>query len=63
MQDLLPPHKAAGAIGAVEGTLANWRTQGTGPKFIKVGRRVYYDPADICAWRDANRYSSTSEVA
>lgn len=63
MQNLLSPSKAAGAIGAREKTLANWRTQGVGPKFIKAGRKVLYDPADIADWKDANRYSSTSEAA
>ncbi|KEQ53068.1 putative transcriptional regulator [Sphingobium chlorophenolicum] len=54
-------------IGVAPGTLENWRTQGTGPKFIKTatGRRgkVLYDLSDIEAWKAANRYSSTSEVA
>ncbi|MDR7155376.1 DNA-binding transcriptional MerR regulator [Sphingobium xenophagum] len=64
--DLLNTIQAAPRIGVAPGTLENWRTQGIGPKFIKTtsGRRgkVLYDPADIEAWKQANRYGSTSEV-
>lgn len=64
---LLDTKSAAPCIGVAPGTLENWRSQGIGPKFIKtsVGRRgkVLYDPADIEAWKNANRFSSTSEVA
>lgn len=66
MHDLLDTKSAAPRIGVATGTLENWRCQGTGPKFIKTpGRtgKVLYDPADIEAWKQANRYGSTSEVA
>ena len=67
MSTLLNTAQAAPLIGVAPGTLENWRTQGVGPKFIKTtaGRRgkVLYDPVDIEAWKDANRYASTSEAA
>lgn len=67
MSELLNTIAAAPLIGVSPGTLENWRSKGHGPKFIKtsVGRRgkVLYDPADIDAWKAANRYGSTSEVA
>ncbi|MGC1269934.1 MAG: helix-turn-helix domain-containing protein [Croceibacterium sp.] len=66
MNDLLDTKAAAPRIGVCVGTLENWRTQGRGPRFIKSpGRRgkVLYDPADIEAWKDANRFQSTSETA
>jgi len=67
MTVLLNTVDAAPLVGVKPGTLENWRTQGIGPKFIKTttGRRgkVLYDPADIEAWKAANRYASTSEVA
>ena len=61
--DLLNTKAAAPRIGISPGTAENWRTRGIGPKFIKAGRRVLYDPADIEAWKEANRFQSTSEVA
>lgn len=65
MRNLLSTKEAAPFIGVAESTLENWRVQGIGPKFIKTpGKRgkVLYDPADIEAWKGANRYQSTSEA-
>ena len=65
MKPLLDTKQAAPFAGHAEGTLENWRTRGIGPKFIKMpGRRgkVLYDPDDIEAWREANRFQSTSET-
>ena len=65
MGPLLDTKAAAPLIGVAMGTLENWRVKGVGPKFIKApGRRgkVLYDPADIEAWKDANRFQSTSET-
>ena len=59
---LLPTAEAAPLAGVAAKTLENWRTLGLGPKFIKAGRRVLYDPADLLAWRDENRVGSTSEM-
>ena len=59
---LLPTHEAAPLAGVAAKTLENWRTLGLGPKFIKAGRRVLYDPADLRAWRDQHRVGSTSEM-
>lgn len=66
MKSLLDTKTAAPCIGVSPGTLENWRVHGLGPKFIKTsGKRgkVLYDPSDIEAWKDANRYQSTSEAA
>lgn len=41
-------------------TLEQWRLQGKGPKFIKVGRCVRYRMADILAFQeDAIRHSTS----
>ncbi|MGN3974202.1 helix-turn-helix transcriptional regulator [Tsuneonella sp. SYSU-LHT278] len=63
MNDLLDTRAAAPRAGVSSGTLENWRVKGVGPKFIKAGRRILYDPADIEAWKEANRFQSTSEAA
>ena len=57
-------HTAALAerLNVTKGTLAKWRLYGSGPCFIRVGRRIAYDPADVAAWLDARRVNSTSEV-
>jgi excisionase family DNA binding protein len=37
-------------LRAPEQTLRYWRWKGTGPKGIKVGRRVLYRRSDVDAW-------------
>lgn len=43
-------------------TLARWRLEGIGPKFMKAGRRVLYALPDINAWLQANSHTSTLSV-
>lgn len=59
--DALNTEAAARRLGLATKTLENWRVLGCGPKFIRAGRRVVYDPADIEQWKAKNRLSSTSE--
>lgn len=33
-----------------EGTLANWRTKGEGPRYVKLGRKVLYSVAEVDAY-------------
>lgn len=42
-------------------TLTNWRSQGKGPRFQKIGGAILYRMRDIEAWETENSYSSTSE--
>lgn len=44
-------------------TLNKLRLTGGGPKYIKLGRTVLYDQADLDAWLNAHRRSSTSVAA
>lgn len=62
MKHLLDTEQAAPLIGQSVGTCQNWRVQGVGPKFIKSGRKVLYDPDDIAEWRASRRFQSTSEA-
>lgn len=47
------PTAAAEMLGLSRGTLANWRTEGRGPRYIKSGKQVLYRVSDIEAWLDA----------
>lgn len=40
---------------ATRQTLSNWRSQGRGPAFIKVGSKVLYRGSDLLKWLEANR--------
>lgn len=44
-------------------TLPVWRVQGRGPRFIKIGKLVRYDEADVDAWLEANTRTSTSATS
>ena len=45
-----------------ERTLERLRQTGTGPPFIKAGRRVLYRRSDVEAWLAAHTYGSTAEA-
>ena len=52
---------AAAYLGLSEKTLAMFRTQGTGPLFIKKGR-VFYFREDLDAWlNESKRVTSTAQ--
>lgn len=40
---------------------AQLRYRGTGPAYFKVGRRVFYRPADLLAWEAAGVRTRTDE--
>ncbi len=42
-------------------TLEEWRRNGTGPEFVRLGRTPYYTPEAVDAWILANRRQSTVE--
>jgi hypothetical protein len=44
-------------------TLANWRSQGLGPKFKKLGNRVFYPLAAVEECMEQNEFSSTRDYA
>ena len=48
------PSDAALGVIASRGTLATWRWQGRGPRYIKFGHRVLYLGADLNQWLDAH---------
>lgn len=50
VERLLSPADVAGRIGVPVATLANWRSGGVGPTYLRVGRHVRYRPADLEVW-------------
>lgn len=45
--------QAATVLGVKPTTLATWRHQGRGPRYIKIGRSCFYLDSDIESWLDA----------
>lgn len=59
---LLSTNDAARRLGLSPRTLEALRVRGGGPEFIKLGRRVLYEPQSLTRWIDANRRHSTCDV-
>ena len=60
-EPLLKPDEAGGYLGFTAGWLAKLRMNGSGPKFIKLGRKIRYARSDLDAWIAAGRLVSTSQ--
>lgn len=54
LKALLTPSKAAEVLDVNTKTLANWRSLGIGPAYIKVGRLVKYTEEAINEWLTSN---------
>lgn len=57
---LVNEHEAARLLGLSVKTLRRWRWAGRGPRFLKLGAAVRYDPADLAAYIEAGRRTSTT---
>jgi len=55
---MLNTAEAAAYCGSSESTFNKLRLFGGGPVFVKFGRRVVYDPADLDRWLCAPRAST-----
>ena len=62
MTELLTPEQTAELLHMSPNTLSSWRWKGRGPEFIKVGRNVRYDRADVDAWLRDNKTSFSQRV-
>lgn len=57
----MDPPSAAAYVGLSEKTLANYRSRGIGPVFIKRGR-IFYRRADLDDWLAAGECQSTAQA-
>lgn len=48
--DLLTAEQAAKRLGLAKQTLAQWRHEGRGPEFVKLGRAVRYPSDALDRW-------------
>jgi len=54
--------EAAARLGLSKSTLDKMRCDGRGPRFVKVTSKIVgYDPADLDAYAESRKQSSTSE--
>jgi hypothetical protein len=62
LDKIYTPSESADYLNSNERTLERWRTTGTGPEFVKVGRRVGYTGRALRAYveRQTRRFTSES---
>ena len=58
---LLKEGEAAEILNLEVATLRRWRFSGRGPRYLKLGGAVRYEPVDIEAFKEAGRRASTSD--
>lgn len=56
----LTPKEAADRLRTTVAVLSNWRVKGTGPKFIKIGRKVLYPVVQLEAYEAASLRTNTA---
>lgn len=42
-------------------TLANWRTKGGGPDYVKIGGKIMYSLASVLEWERRRTFASTAK--
>ncbi len=47
--------QAAACIGVSRATIFRMRVAGTGPEYLQIGGRIYYEPAKIAEWLEKQR--------
>lgn len=55
MSELKNTQQAADHVNLEPKTLENWRCQGRGPAYVKLGSRVFYRTEDLDAYVEQNR--------
>jgi excisionase family DNA binding protein len=54
MENLLSVVEAATRLGISKWTLISWMGKGRVP-YVRLGRRVLFDPQDLAAWVEGNK--------
>ncbi len=61
-QPLVNETETARILGLSVKTCRRWRWSGKGPRYLKIGGAVRYDPADLEAFIEGARRKSTSDL-
>lgn len=60
---LLLPSEVAAQLRLSVRTLEKMRLNGSSLKFVRLGKRVLYDPIDVRAFIEASKFASTAAAA
>jgi excisionase family DNA binding protein len=52
---LLSTQQLADVLQVPVGTIYQWRHRGQGPKGLRVGRHIRFDPSDVARWVETQK--------
>ena len=55
LEQLLEEKELAETLQVSLGTLRTWRTEGTGPRFHRIGGMIRYAPSEVKVWLQSRR--------
>jgi predicted site-specific integrase-resolvase len=61
--ELMSQHELAALLDINAATLANWRSAGRGPRYVKLGGKVKYRKLDVEAFINSSVRQSTTQAA
>ena len=61
-QDLLTPEQVAQRLQVDVQLLNKWRSVRKGPKFVKIGHRVRYDPVELQNWIESQQVQTSLKL-
>ena len=61
--ELYPPDDAGKILHTPSSTLQWWRTKGRGPRYVKIGRKVFYRRSDLDAFIASGEVQTERETA
>jgi predicted DNA-binding transcriptional regulator AlpA len=50
-------------LGVSQATLQEWRMKGSGPRFAKLGKSIFYRKSDVMLWINDNIFTTTAPLA
>ena len=59
---LFAPEETSAYLRVARQTLAKWRSAGGGPRFVRIGGRIFYDAADLETFIADRKFGSTAEA-
>jgi hypothetical protein len=60
--NLLSPEEVAAALRVSLRKLQDWRANGTGPEFVRLGRNIFYPAGSLTAWLSARTTSANTSI-
>lgn len=55
LPSLLDTDELAAYLRTPKATVEYWRVTGTGPEFMRLGRKVFYSVPDVLAWLETKK--------